>query len=75
MPYLFQPVQVRVIYRLLKNTPVPQIVYESRIYYPLLYRSILSRYSIYRKSPLALALTVHFLISFLAIILYCFSTN
>lgn len=42
---------------IMKNTPIPRIVYATRIYYLLLYRSILSRYSIYCKSQLALTLT------------------
>lgn len=41
-----------------KNTPVPRIVHESRVYYPLLYESIVSLYLAALKSPLALTVTV-----------------
>ena len=41
-----------------KNTPVSRIVYASRIYYPLLYGSIVSYRRAHRKSPLVLTLTV-----------------
>lgn len=42
---------------IIKNTPVPRIVYATRIYYPLLYRSIVTLYTSAPKSRLALLLT------------------
>ena len=41
-----------------KNTPVLRIVFATCVYYPLLYRSILSHHSIYCKSLLGLTLTI-----------------
>ena len=42
----------------MKNTPVSRIVYASRVYFPLLYGSIVSHSRTRYKSPLVLTLTL-----------------
>ena len=42
-----------------ENTPVSRIVYTSRIYYPLLYGSIVSHRQAYRKPLFGFTLTIH----------------
>ena len=53
-----------------KNTPISRIVHASRVYYPLLYESIVSLYLSALKPLLALTVTLPFLPYTISLVLY-----